>query len=240
MASHEPDFLSHVAHKLRTPLTVVISTVNNMLDGAFGSINSEQRRWLEKLRLHTGTFETLMNDILEQLRSQQPDAAAPAPSAKPVDAVPAKTLSPAHLFAWDRVPRILVVDDEPDILDVVEEGMTMKGMQCTRATSGAEAIDAALATKPDVILMDVHLKDSNGVDVCQAIKSKMSTFVPVLLVTGQDQVGRSVVGGKNDPDDILMKPFQMQELYSRVSSMLRIKKLYEDLESAMHSPRRAA
>jgi PleD family two-component response regulator len=230
---NQPDFISHVAHKLRTPLTVVISTVNNLLDGAFGSLNPEQRRWLEKLRSHTGVFETLMNDILEQLRSQQtaalssptpPDAAKPSPV----------LLSPAHLFAWERVPRVLVVDDEPDILDVVEEGMTMKGMECVRATSGAEALDVAMASKPDVILMDVHLNDANGVDVCQQIKARMTTFVPVLLVTGQDQLDRSVVGGKNDPDDILMKPFQMQELYSRVTSMLRIKKLYENLESAMH------
>ena len=235
MPETQPDFISHVAHKLRTPLTVVVSTVNNFLDGAFGVLNSEQRRWLEKLRSHTGTFETLMNDILEQLREQQTNALPAASTDRPSRPAkrPAQILSPAHLFAWDRVPRILVVDDEPDILDVVEEGMAMKGMECTRATSGAQAIEAAMSMRPDVILMDVHLKDANGVDVCQEIKSRMSTFVPVLLVTGQDQVGRSVVGGKNDPDDILMKPFQMQELYSRVTSMLRIKKLYEDLESAM-------
>lgn len=232
MALNQPDFISHVAHRLRTPLTVVMSTVGNLLDGAFGSLNSEQRRWLEKLRSHTSTFETLMNEILEQLRLQEAHE-LPTASVSAVQNRTPHSLSPAHLFAWDRVPKILVVDDEPDILDVVEEGMAMKGMECIRATSGAQALHVALEKHPDVILMDVHLKDANGVDVCQEIKARLPTFVPVLLVTGQDQVDRSVVGGKNDPDDILMKPFQMRELYSRVTSMLRIKKLYEGLESAM-------
>lgn len=232
--------ISLISHKLRTPLTVIVSSVNNLLDGAFGKLNSEQKKWLEKLADHTATFEHLLDEILDILKGEI-SCTSDEISRKTDEVIhessqpkaPTHLESKMNLFDWDRVPRILIVDDEPDVLETIQEGMTIKGFQSMTASSGEEALKAALSQNPDLILMDVVLKNQNGVEVCREIKSKLPTFTPVLLVTGQDNLSFKITGEKNDPDDLLMKPFQMQELFSRVTSMLRLKKLYDELEWAI-------
>src|SRR3954469_23294940 len=62
------DPISSISHQLRTPLTVIISTVNNLLDGAFGPLNPEQTKWLKKLETHTNNLESLANDLLSFLK----------------------------------------------------------------------------------------------------------------------------------------------------------------------------
>lgn len=131
-------------------------------------------------------------------------------------------------------PTILIVDDEPDILDTIQEGMHMKGYKTITADNGADAVKYALKNKPDLILMDVLLKARNGVEVCAEIKSKISAFTPVLMVTGQNDLNVKFSDKENAPDDFLMKPFHMEELYSRVHSMLRIKNLSDELAEYKH------
>jgi len=236
MDSKDP--VSQISHKLRTPLTVIMSTVNNLLDGAHGDINDEQRKWLKKLESHTANLETLLNDTLELIKSQGVSG--------PISIKREKTLLPSAIDTIPgisqlaqpdpdgRVPQILIVDDEPDIREIIEEGMKMKGFDTLTASDGDAALKLALQHKPDLVLMDVFLKNQNGMDVCRKIKSQLPSFTPVLLVTGQNDLSDKMMDKEYNPDDLLTKPFQMEELFSRVTSMLRIKKLHDKLVRIQH------
>lgn len=224
-----------IAHRLRTPLTVIMSTVDNLMDGAFGSLNEQQRIWLKKLETHTTTLESLLNDILDMLRNQSPSLPVPTSSVTPS---PRPTSLPKTTFekgkAIDgRSPKVLAVDDEPDILDIVQQGLALKGIDVITASTGEEAMQRAQNEHPDVILMDVLLDRQNGMEICRQIKSQIDSFVPVILVTGQGDLREKISGKPNEADDLLTKPFQIEELHSRVNAMLRMKKLHEDLEHAV-------
>jgi CheY-like chemotaxis protein len=230
------DPLSSLSHKIRTPLTIILSTVNNFLDGAHGRLNSDQRDWMKKLEIHTTHLDQLVTEILGYLRAHPDEAAQvnshadhkedkgaahPSPKGK-TPALPAGKFS-------RKSPVILVVDDEPDIRDVVKEGLTSQGYAVETASTGEEAQDIARRIGPDLILMDVFLKDQNGLDVSRKIRAHLPQFVPVLLVTGQDDLREKVGGSIDVADDILSKPFQMVELFARVGSMLKLKSLSEEV-----------
>src|SRR5262245_39296593 len=122
------DAISTISHKLRTPMTVIVSTVNNFLDGAYGRLNGEQQKWLKKLDSHTTHLEALLTELMDLLKaSQAPDIVAQhLGNAQSVSAAPAKSAETtpdpkkSPLSAVSRVPTVLVVDDEPDILDVMK------------------------------------------------------------------------------------------------------------------------
>src|ERR1044071_3191994 len=124
MAGLDP--ISIVSHKLRTPLTVIISTVNNLLDGAFGPLNEEQKKWLKKLDLHTNNLESLVNDLLSFLKDGSVESrqvarafGADVKTAHPSFVPPKKSLgSASDSHAQSTPSQVLIVDDEPDILDV--------------------------------------------------------------------------------------------------------------------------
>jgi len=217
--------LSDIAHKLRTPLTVITSTVNNFIDGAFGPLSDGQTKWIKKLGNHTETLQLLMDELLDQLRDRNPPTLGAKDIHKKKKAEKSKTMS----LNDDTPPTILIVDDEPDILETIEEGLGMIGFETLTASNGEDAMKLALNHKPDVILMDVLLKTQNGMDICRDIKTALPSFVPVLLVTGQNDLQNKISETADSPDDVLMKPFHMEELFSRVRSMLRIKKLNDEL-----------
>jgi len=236
--SADPNSVSQIAHKLRTPLTVITSTVENLLDGVFGKLNDAQIKWLKKLISHTANLEDLINKTLMILK-KEPERAVEVLQAmenrfKLSSNYPAKpagsllsTVSPSK---GEKVPTILIVDDEPDILDVIEEGLSTKGFNMRTASDGDKAFQIAMEIQPDLVLMDVLLKGQNGMEVCRKIKSHLPSYTPVILVTGQNDLRDKISGQEHQADDLLMKPFQMEELFSRVSSMLKIKKLHDQLE----------
>ncbi len=232
------DPLSTISHKLRTPLTVIISTVNNLLDGAFGSLNDEQKKWLKKLETHTNNLESLANEILsflkgntaeaEKLRNLMSVSSESKPLIAPllkknIEQKPAKTTG-------EKTPVILIVDDEPDILDVIKEALEMEGLKISTASTGDEAVRLAGEIKPDLVLMDMLLQHQNGLEICKRIKSKVESFTPVVLMTGQQDLREKISRNTEGADEILIKPFQMVELSSRVASMLRIKRLNDELQ----------
>jgi PleD family two-component response regulator len=232
-ASKNPsDTVSALAHRLRTPLTVLMSTVNNLLDGAFGRLSDEQRKWIQKLEVHTTSLESLLNETLNLLRElsgskakltyQDASGAHPAPIAE-------RHPSDADLSAADDAPMVLAIDDEPDILDVIQEGLASKGIRVTTLSDGEEAVDLAMRLKPDLILMDVLIGNQNGFDICRSIKSRMDTFTPVIFITGQDDLRIKVSGKAQMADDLLTKPFSLEELFARVKSMIRLKRLNDDV-----------
>lgn len=218
-------------------MTVIMSTVDNLLAGAFGPLNDEQIRWLKKLSNHTANLEKLLYETLVLMKAQMEKSGAPSfsPSEKrTIGFIPQETgsiegLSPRALNK-DKTPIVLAVDDEPDILDVIQEGLKMKGFDTIIASNGADAVRLAVSAKPDLVLLDVLLKDRNGLDVCREIKAKVSSFTPVIMMTGQDDLREKVPGVSNIADDLLSKPFQIEELFSRVSSMMKIKRLTDQLD----------
>jgi CheY-like chemotaxis protein len=216
-------------------MTVIMSTVNNLLDGAFGPVNDEQAKWLKKLVNHTANLEKLLGDILALMKSQA-DAGTPVLSHDPprtgvLRDVPTVASGKQAVTHKRFIPKILIVDDEPDVLDVIDEGLKMKGFETVTAADGDEAVRLAIETKPDLVLMDVLLGGQNGMDVCHRIKTKVTSFLPVILMTGQDDLREKVSGAANEADDLLSKPFQIAELFARVSSMLKIKELTDTIES---------
>jgi CheY-like chemotaxis protein len=231
------DPISQVSHQLRTPMTVIMSTVDNLLAGAFGPLNEEQTRWLKKLTNHTANLEKLLYETLTLMKVQMEKngfQALPAGEKKigfiPREAAESIERFKPAAFSQERAPLVLAVDDEPDILDVIQEGLKMKGFDTITASNGTDAVRLAIDAKPDLILLDVLLKDRHGMDVCREIKAKVRVFTPVIMMTGQSDLREKVSGVTTVADDLLSKPFQIEELFSRVSSMLKIKKLTDQLD----------
>jgi CheY-like chemotaxis protein len=235
-SSSNPRSISEVAHKIRTPLTVIMSTVNNLLDGAFGDLSDEQKKWIKKLEIHTQTLEKHLDRILHILK-EDADSAVRVQDALMGGGSP-HAAEPSMMILKEatsgdassvRRPLILAVDDEPDILDVIKEGLESKGLETITASNGETALRLAREANPDVVLMDVFLNHQNGIDIARQIKIQQDSYTPVILVTGQDDLREKVSGSSHEADDLLTKPFQIEELYTRVSSMLKLKKLQEEL-----------
>lgn len=237
MAGESPtlDPLSSLSHKVRTPLTVILSTVNNFLDGAHGRLSADQKIWLKKLETHTTHLEQLVTEILSYLRShpdqaEQVDRSSGHLGKEVLSPHPKLVSRPTSPAGPKKKPLILVVDDEPDILDVVKEGLSSQGYEVRIASNGEESIAMAKAEAPDLILMDVNLKNQNGIVISRKLRALLPSFVPVLLVTGQEDMREKIGNSLKEVDDLLSKPFQMVELFARVSSMLRLKDLSEEVD----------
>lgn len=224
--ANRDDIISTISHRLRTPLTVVTSAVNNLLDGVFGKLTPDQEKWLQKVQQHNAELEKLLNEILGLMKSE---VECNPVIGRRLAGETAPESAPAHLEAGAGVATILIVDDEPDVVDVIQEGLSTKGYRTLSASNGDEAFDIAMSARPDLILMDVHLDHQDGVELCGRIKKSIDAFTPVILVTGQDALRQKMAQPDQEADDLLMKPFQIQELYARVGSMLRLKKLMDEL-----------
>ncbi|WP_240197497.1 response regulator transcription factor [Nonomuraea lactucae] len=116
--------------------------------------------------------------------------------------------------------RILVVDDEPYLADLVATALRYEGFETATAPSGAAAIAATGTFDPDLIVLDVMLPDLLGTEVCRRIRASGSE-VPVVFLTAldatEDKIGGLTVGG----DDYVTKPFSLEELIARVRAVLR-------------------
>ena len=120
------------------------------------------------------------------------------------------------------VQRILLVDDEADILDVVAYNLEQAGYRVTAARDGRTAIAEAERAKPDLVVLDIMLPDLSGTEVCRALRrSEKTRAVPILMLTARsDEVDR-VVGFEVGADDYVTKPFSPRELVLRVRAILR-------------------
>lgn len=127
--------------------------------------------------------------------------------------------------------RILVVDDEPAIVDVLSRLLTRDGYQVITARNGAEALNAVAVQKPDLILLDVMMPVVDGFSVCQQLKNDERTaLIPITMLTGQDDFEHRKRGMEVGADDFLSKPFEQSMLRARIQSQLRIKRLTDQLE----------
>jgi two-component system cell cycle response regulator len=127
--------------------------------------------------------------------------------------------------------RILVVDDHPDNVEILDARLSSRGYKVETATNGQEALDRVLADPPHLILCDVMMPVMDGYEVSRRIKSDESLpFIHIILVTARDSTADKVEGLEAGADDYLTKPINFPELEARVRSMLRIKRLQDELD----------
>jgi two-component system OmpR family response regulator len=120
-------------------------------------------------------------------------------------------------------PRILVVDDEEHITELLAMGLGYQGFEVERASSGREALDAVTRRAPDLIVLDVMLPDLDGFEVARRLRRDegASTRVPVIFLTARDTTQDKVQGLRLGSDDYVTKPFSIEELIERVKAVLR-------------------
>ena len=116
-------------------------------------------------------------------------------------------------------PRILLVDDEPALLDAVGYSLRREGYDVSVVSSGVDALAAARSGRPDLVVLDVMLPGMDGLQVCRALRSEST--VPILLLSAKGEEVDRVLGLELGADDYLSKPFAMRELLARVRAMLR-------------------
>jgi len=126
--------------------------------------------------------------------------------------------------------RILVVDDHEDNIEVLRARLEARGYDVRGAADGQEALDTVAGWIPDVVLLDVMMPGMDGLEVVRRLKANDGLpFIPVIMQTALDSTERMVAGLEAGADDYVAKPINFAELEARVKSLLRIKKLQEDL-----------
>jgi two-component system OmpR family response regulator len=115
---------------------------------------------------------------------------------------------------------VLVVDDEPNIVDVISMALRFEGFEVESAANGADAIAAVAARKPAVIVLDVMLPDIDGFEVARRLAGAR-TGVPILFLTARDATEDIVHGLTVGGDDYMTKPFSLEELVARIRTVLR-------------------
>lgn len=130
---------------------------------------------------------------------------------------------------------LLIVDDNPQNVELLDAYLTSLKCRITSASDGVEALAAVQEEAPDLILLDVMMPKMSGFEVCQRLKSDPATRdIPILMVTALNEVGDVERGAEAGTDDFLSKPFNKIELLTRVRSLLRIRLLKRELDQQMN------
>jgi len=120
----------------------------------------------------------------------------------------------------EQIPRVLVIDDEPNIRELVQVALKFHGCAVTLGICGKDALDLAASEKPDLIVLDVLLPDIDGFEVCRRLRSS-GDEVPVIFLTARDATSDTVTGLTIGGDDYITKPFSVEALVARVRAVLR-------------------
>ena len=115
--------------------------------------------------------------------------------------------------------RILVVDDEPNIAELLSAALSFEGYEVGVAATGAEALDQVRTFRPNLVMLDVMLPDFDGTEVCKRLRNQ-GEQVPIVFLTARDTV-EDKVEGLSMGDDYVTKPFSIEELMARVGAILR-------------------
>ena len=118
------------------------------------------------------------------------------------------------------MPRILIVDDEPEIVRGLEDNLRFEGYQTFAATDGETALALAAREAPDLIVLDLMMPRMSGWDVCRALRAR-GIEVPVIMLTARGGEADRVQGLELGADDYISKPFSLRELLARVRAVLR-------------------
>jgi two-component system, OmpR family, response regulator len=128
----------------------------------------------------------------------------------------------------DRIPKVLVVDDEPNIRELVEVALKFHGCAVAVSASGKEALHQVEAYEPDLMILDVMLPDMDGFEVCRTLRAE-GNGVPVIFLTARDTTSDTIRGLTLGGDDYVTKPFSVEALVARVRAVLRrTKRVPED------------
>ena len=118
--------------------------------------------------------------------------------------------------------RLLVVDDEEDILELLRYNLEREGYSVVTALSGEEAVDRARADAPDLILLDLMLPGMNGLDVCRVLsRDERTQSIPIIILTARAEEADIVAGLELGADDYISKPFSPRVVLARVKTVLR-------------------
>jgi DNA-binding response OmpR family regulator len=118
-----------------------------------------------------------------------------------------------------RDPRVLVVEDDEEIAQVLQRSLRLEGYEVRIAGDGEAALDQSVAFNPDLVILDLGLPKLDGIDVAKRLRS--SDDVPILMLTARDALESRVEGLDSGADDYLVKPFERQELLARLRALLR-------------------
>ena len=151
-------------------------------------------------------------------------------------AVPARSPSQPSLgevLSRRRSPRILVVDDNPDIMELMHELLATGGYDVVSVANAVQAEAEIARQAPDLILSDVIMPGKSGYELCRELKENPATrLIPIVLITGLSEREDRVQGIKCGADDFLHKPIFAEELFARVKSLLKLKEFTDELETA--------
>jgi DNA-binding response OmpR family regulator len=124
--------------------------------------------------------------------------------------------------------KVLVVEDEPVLLETLEYNLTRQGHEVYTARDGLQALQVARAQRPDTIVLDIMLPGIDGIEVCRILRREMN--VPILMLTARADEIDKIVGLEVGADDYMTKPFSMRELLARVKALLRrVRLIREDI-----------
>ena len=129
--------------------------------------------------------------------------------------------------------KILVIDDDPDILEVLRLLLSLENYNVLTAADGITGLSLARENNPDMIILDLNLPDINGQQICKIIRGELN--VPILILSARDNVSDKVVCLEYGADDYLTKPFENIELIARVKAILRRSDKHEELPAADES-----
>lgn len=126
--------------------------------------------------------------------------------------------TPQHIGG--RALRVLVVDDEPGLLDALTAGFRFQGWQVESASTGSAAVAKCRTVEPDVVVLDIGLPDFDGLDVLDRLRA-LAPQIGVIFLTARDAVEDRVAGIRQGGDDYLTKPFSLEEVIVRAEALVR-------------------
>ena len=132
--------------------------------------------------------------------------------------------------------RVLIVDDEPQVIQFLAELYQASGAEVLSCADGRQALEMARREQPDLVLLDVMMPGMDGYEICRALKEDERTQrIPVIMITGLGELDHKLKGLDAGADDFLTKPVNSTELLTRSRTLIRVKKLNDDLEGAYRS-----
>jgi phosphate regulon transcriptional regulator PhoB len=133
-----------------------------------------------------------------------------------------RSLEPAPPGPGQRLGRVLVVEDEQDVAEMIRYNISKEGYDVAVVKNGADAIERARELRPDVVLLDIMIPQLNGWEVCRRLKQEPRTrAIPVIMVTGRVEEGDKILGFEMGADDYITKPFSPRELVARIRAVIR-------------------
>ncbi|HAK88597.1 MAG: DNA-binding response regulator [Nitrospirae bacterium GWC2_46_6] len=116
--------------------------------------------------------------------------------------------------------KILVIDDDTDILKVLKANLELHKFDVATAASWSEGQKAIALNKPDVLILDLMLPDGDGIDICRTLRVQYPAL-PIIMLTAKDKISDKVIGLESGADDYVVKPFETLELIARIKACLR-------------------